>query len=110
LRRCARPRRRPGFHRSAARIDAQIVVAASLRTDAGLAHLTGSATLPAARRRGLQTALIRRRLEDAARDGCDLAFVVTAPGSKSQENLLRAGFAPLYVRAALERPVAVAQG
>lgn len=100
-----RMRRLAGFRRYAAREGGTIVAAASLRIDHGLAQLCGAATLPAVRRRGIQTALVHRRLRDAARAGCDLAVVTTAPGSKSQENLARAGFEVLYVRAIMERPV-----
>jgi ribosomal protein S18 acetylase RimI-like enzyme len=92
-----------GFHRYAAWIDGQLVGTATLRLDDGLAQLCGAATLPAWRRRGVQTALLRRRLADAAAAGCDLALMTTAPGTKSQENGLRQGFALLYVRALLVR-------
>lgn len=98
--------RAQGFHRYVARLDDRLVAAASLRIDDGLAHFTGSTTLPSARRRGLQRALVERRLADAADAGCELGFVVTAPGSTSQQNMTRAGFELLYVRAVLERPVA----
>ena len=37
------------------------------------------------------------------RQGCDLAVVTTAPGSKSQQNAQRQGFALLYARAVLVR-------
>jgi N-acetylglutamate synthase-like GNAT family acetyltransferase len=83
-----------------------IVACASLRIDGRLAQLCGTATVPAMRRRGLQTALVRHRLAAAAAAGCDLAVVTTAPGSKSQQNMARAGFELLYARAVLERPIA----
>jgi len=75
----------------------------SLRLADGIAQLCGAATLPAHRRRGVQTALLSERLEQAARAGCDLAVVTTQPGSKSQENARRRGFALLYTRAVLVR-------
>ena len=71
----------------------------------GLAQLSGASTLPAHRRRGVQSALLRARLLDAADSGCDLAVVTTEPASKSQQNVQRAGFALLYARAVLIRPV-----
>src|SRR6185503_9938207 len=89
-------RRTAGFRRYLIRHDGAIVAAASLRIDRGLANLCGTATLPHMRRRGMQTALVQRRLADALRAGCDFAIVTTAPGSKSQENLARAGFELLY--------------
>jgi GNAT superfamily N-acetyltransferase len=63
----------------------------------------GAATLPAHRRRGVQSALLAARLEAAGRLGCDVATVTTHPGSKSQENVHRQGFALLYTRAILVR-------
>lgn len=75
----------------------------SVRLADGIARLCGAATLPAHRRRGVQTALLSERLAAAARAGCDLAVVTTQPGSKSQENARRRGFALLYTRAVLVR-------
>ena len=93
----------PGVTRYLAFVDDEAVSAASIRIDGTLAQLTGAATLPAFRRRGLQTALTARRLADAATAGCDLAVVTTNPGSKSQENAQRHGFELLYSRAVLVR-------
>jgi ribosomal protein S18 acetylase RimI-like enzyme len=90
-----------GFRRYLATVNAVAVAAASLRIDGSLAQLTGAATLPGFRRRGLQTALTLHRLADARAAGCDLAVVTTAPGSKSQENAQRRGFEMLYARAIL---------
>lgn len=67
----------------------------------GVAQLSGAATLPDHRRRGVQTALLRTRLADAFHGGCDIAVVTTQPGSKSTENVQRFGFELLYVRAIL---------
>jgi GNAT superfamily N-acetyltransferase len=77
---------------------------ASIRVDESVAIFCGAATLPAHRRRGVQTALLLARLDDAGRAGCDLAVVTTQPGSKSQENVQRQGFSLLYARAVLARP------
>ena len=74
---------------------------ASFRVADGLAQLTGAATAPAHRRRGVQTALLSARLTDAAAAGCDIAVVTTQPGSKSQQNMQRQGFDLLYTRAVL---------
>ena len=90
-----------GFRRYLATVKAVAVAAASMRIDGALAQLTGAATLPSFRRRGLQTALTLHRLADARAAGCDLAVVTTAPGSKSQENAQRRGFDVLYSRAIL---------
>ena len=74
---------------------------ASLRIADGVAQLAGSATAPAHRRRGIQSALLDARLTDAAAAGCDIAVVTTQPGSKSQQNVQRRGFHLLYTRAVL---------
>jgi ribosomal protein S18 acetylase RimI-like enzyme len=74
-----------------------------VRISKGLAQMSGASTLPAHRRRGVQSTLLRARLSDAARAGCDLAITCTEPASKSQENMQRAGFELLYARAVLVR-------
>lgn len=86
-----------------ARRDDVVVGGASMRLHDGVAQLCGAATLPAHRRRGVQSALLAQRLVDAAAAGCDLAVLTTAPGSKSQENAQRRGFELLYARAVLVR-------
>lgn len=96
----------PGFQRYLLHVDGEPAGAASLRIDDGLAQLCGAATLPQFRRRGIQAALLRLRLADARQAGCDLAVVTTQPGSKSQANAMRQGFALLYTRAVLVKPLA----
>jgi GNAT superfamily N-acetyltransferase len=92
-----------GFVHFLARRAGEIAGAASLRLSAGIAQLAGAATLPAHRRRGVQTSLLSARLAHALAHGCDLAAVTTQPGSKSQENVQRQGFELLYTRAVLVR-------
>lgn len=84
--------------------EGEIAGGASARFHGGVALLCGASTLPQHRRRGVQSALLRARLLEAARSGCDLAVVTTEPGSKSQENVQRQGFTLLYARAVLVRP------
>ena len=91
----------PGFVKYLGRIGGQPVGGASMRLDEGLAQVCGAGTLPAFRGRGMQKALLARRLADAQAAGCDLAVVTTAPGSRSQENVMRRGFELLYTRAVL---------
>jgi GNAT superfamily N-acetyltransferase len=81
--------------------DGVVAGGASLRLADGVAQLTGAATAPAHRRRGVQTALLSARLADAAAAACDIAVVTTQPGSKSQQNIQRRGFDLLYTRAVL---------
>src|SRR6266581_4171703 len=90
-----------GVLRYAALRDGVIAGGASFRMAEGVAQLTGAATAPAHRRRGIQTAFMSARLADAAAAGCDVAVVTTQPGSKSQQNAQRRGFDLLYTRAIL---------
>jgi hypothetical protein len=95
----------PGFRRYSACIDGQLVGVATLRLDDGLAQFCGAATLPAFRRRGVQSAFLKRRLADAFHGGCTLALMTTPPGSKSEQNGYKHGFTLLYSRALLvKRP------
>jgi GNAT superfamily N-acetyltransferase len=80
-------------------MDDQVVGGASMGICDGIAQLLGAATRPSARRRGVQSALLAARLTAAHASGCDLAVVTTQPGTKSQQNVQRAGFTPLYARA-----------
>jgi hypothetical protein len=70
-----------------------------LRTGGGVGLLANSATVPAFRQRGCQTALIRRRLADAAEQGCELVAAQCAFGGASQRNLERAGLRIAYTKA-----------
>jgi GNAT superfamily N-acetyltransferase len=81
--------------------DGVVAGGAGMRMTEGVAQLTGAATAPAHRRRGVQTALLAARLADASRAGCDIAVVTTQPGSKSAQNVQRRGFHLLYTRAVL---------
>jgi len=84
-----------------ARLDGVIAGGAGFRMAEGVAQLAGSATAPAHRRRGVQSALLAARLADGAAAGCDIAVVTTQPASKSQQNVQRRGFDLLYTRAVL---------
>jgi len=86
------------------RRDGVVAGGGAMRVSDRVAQLCGAATLPDHRRRGVQSAALRARLLDAAAQGADVAVVTTQPGSKSQENVQRAGFVLLYARAILVRP------
>jgi hypothetical protein len=90
-----------GFVRYVAMVDGEVAAGSTMRLFEGVAQLCGATTRPRFRRRGLQTAMLHHRLREAAAAGCDLAVVTTEPGSKSQQNAQRAGFALLYSRAVL---------
>ena len=90
-----------GVARYVALRDGVVVGGAGVRIAEGVAQLTGAATAPAYRRRGVHSALLSARLADVAAAGCDVAVVTTQPGSKSQQNVQRQGFDLLYTRAVL---------
>jgi GNAT superfamily N-acetyltransferase len=91
----------PGFSAYVARVGGTAAGGGSLRIDEGIAQLCGASTLPAFRRRGIQTALTARRLRDARAAGCNLAIITAQPGSTFHFNAQRQGFALLYSRAVL---------
>jgi GNAT superfamily N-acetyltransferase len=90
-----------GTVRYAALRDGVLAGGATMRIAEGVAQLTGAATAPAHRRRGVQSALLSARLADAAAADCDVAVITTQPGSKSHQNAQRQGFDLLYARAVL---------
>ena len=65
--------------------------------------MCGAGTLTGFRGRGLQTALLRVRLQAAAAAGCEFAVVVTNGGSASQRNCERLGFRVAYSKATVIR-------
>ncbi|HVP53447.1 MAG TPA: GNAT family N-acetyltransferase [Candidatus Eisenbacteria bacterium] len=71
--------------------------------EARIAALFGTATVREFRRRGVQTALINRRLWDAAQHECEYAVVSTLPGSASQRNMERRGFRLAYTKLVMVR-------
>ncbi len=64
----------------------------------GVALLAGASTIPEARSRGAQLALLNSRLSFAAEHGCDIAMMGALPGSASQRNAERQGFRIAYTR------------
>jgi ribosomal protein S18 acetylase RimI-like enzyme len=95
-----------GFRGYVARVGGEIAGGGSLRLDGDIAQFSGAGTRPRFRRRGVQTALLRARLADAAAAGCTIGVVVTQPGSKSQQNVQREGFSLLYARQLLVKAAA----
>lgn len=82
-----------GARKLVARVDGEVVAAATLVVFDHIARLANCATLPSARGRGAQTALIRARLRWAAEAKHDLAISDARQGGGSLRNLARAGFA-----------------
>ena len=92
-----------GVHCFIAEADEQPIAAAALYLTTDVALLAGASTVPAARGRGAQGALLHARLACAAAHGIGLAMVVTQPASASQRNAERHGFRPVYSRTKWER-------
>ncbi|MFN8573783.1 MAG: GNAT family N-acetyltransferase [Gemmatimonadaceae bacterium] len=90
-----------------AELDGRPVAAGALSVREGVGLLAGASTIPEARRRGAQNALLEARLRHAAEVGCDLAMMCARPGSASQRNAERNGFRIAYTRIkwTLEHPV-----
>ena len=65
--------------------------------------LCGAGTLAAYRGRGLQTALLRARMQAAQQAGCEYAVVVTQGGTTSQRNAERLGFRVAYSKVTVIR-------
>ena len=97
----------PGFIRYLARVEGEAVGEAAMHIAGDLALIAGAGTRPRARGRGVQKTLLQRRLVDARAAGCTLAVVTTAPGTRSQDNVMRRGFELLYARAILVKPVRI---
>ena len=94
---------RDGWRCYVARVDGEAQACAATLIDDGIAEFGIAATLEAARGRGCQTALLHRRIHDAAEAGCRTLFVETGERvpdrpSASYRNILKAGFEEAYLR------------
>jgi len=87
-----------------ARLGQDAVGGGAMSIQNGVACFFGDATVLAARRRGVQLALIEARLADARRAGSDLAMACVLPGSGSHRNYEKAGFELLFMRVNLRLP------
>ena len=95
--------REAGFTTYGAWEGTQLVATASLFVHDGVGTLSGAATLPSHRGRGAQTALMVRRIRDAAARGC--RWITGETGAESAEarnpslhNMRRLGLVELYER------------
>ncbi|MGD6874180.1 GNAT family N-acetyltransferase [Sutcliffiella horikoshii] len=68
-----------------------------------VATLAASATVPEFRNKGVQTALIQKRMQQAADEGCRYLVGQAAFGSVSQKNMQRAGLKVAYTNAVWEK-------
>ncbi|MGB9402608.1 MAG: GNAT family N-acetyltransferase [Candidatus Acidiferrales bacterium] len=81
-----------------ASIDGDVAGGAALAIHEGVAGFFGASTVPAFRRRGVQTALLSVRMADAAAAGCDVAMSIAQLNSGSHRNIERQGFRVAYTR------------
>ena len=72
--------------------------AATLYVKDGIGYLADAATDPKFRRHGLQSALLRRRICDAAAADAGVVFSGATPFSTSHRNMERAGMRVHFVR------------
>jgi GNAT superfamily N-acetyltransferase len=94
---------RPSWRCYVARVEGEAQACAAMLIEDGVAEFGIAATLEEARGRGYQTALLHRRIRDAAEAGCHALFVETGERvpdrpSASYRNILRAGFEEAYLR------------
>ena len=90
----------PEIVRYVAYVDGHAAGAALSFLRDGVLGIAGTATRPAFRRRGLQSAIVARALNDA-RGKSELVMATTEPGSISQRTFERLGFQVIYTRAIL---------
>ena len=90
--------RTSGGHPFIAEIDGEAVGAAGFGIYDEVCILAGAATVPEARNRGVQNALLDARLRLARESGCSLAMICALPGSQSQKNAQKNGFNIAYTR------------
>lgn len=82
---------RPGFRCYLAWLDGAPAALGVLHIAEGVGSMANGLTAPEARGRGCHTALLQRRVHDAALAGCDLLASQCMPGAPSQHNQWRAG-------------------
>ena len=94
---------RPGWHAYVAYDGTTPAGAGALFCRGGVAWLGVAATIPAYRRRGVQGALMSRRIADAIAAGCrdivtETGEAVPGEPNSSYANMLRNGFRVVYSR------------
>ena len=92
-----------GWRCYVAKVGGEACGCAAMLVEGDLAEFGVAATLESARGRGCQTALLHRRILDAAEAGCRTLFVETGERvpdrpSASYRNILQAGFEEAYLR------------
>lgn len=87
-----------GWYHYLAMVDGTPGAAAALFVQDGVADCFVASTMPGARQRGAQTALINRRLADGLAAGCDIATAQSVVDNSSPRNFARRAFQPIYDR------------
>jgi len=87
-----------GTYCFAAVLNDEIIAGGVMNLREGVAALAGVSTVAKHRRKGAQNALFNFRINFAREHNCDIATVVTLPGSDSQRNAERNGFRVVYTR------------
>jgi ribosomal protein S18 acetylase RimI-like enzyme len=88
----------PGWSLYLARVDGRPAAAATLYVADRVGYLADATTAPAFRGRGLQAALLRRRIRDASTAGVDFVFSGAEPMGTSHRNMERAGLRMFFLR------------
>lgn len=89
----------PGWSLYLAEAEGRPAAAGTLYVRDGVGYLADATTDPALRGRGLQRALLERRIADAAAQGVDFVFSGAAPFSTSHRNMERLGLRVAFMRA-----------
>ena len=87
-----------GWSLYVARVNGKPAAAATLYLQDGVGYLADSATDPVFRGRGLQLAMLQRRMRDADAAEADLVFSGARPFSSSHRNMERAGLRLQFIR------------
>ena len=90
--------RTSGGHPFLAELDGRPIAAGGFQMYGDVCILAGASTVPDARRKGAQNALLQARLQFARDSGCRFAMMCALPGSQSQKNAQRNGFNIAYTR------------
>jgi len=75
----------------------------ALSVHENVAAMYGASTIPAFRRRGVQSAVIQSLVAEAIDARCDLVYTLTEPGSVSNRTLERQDFRLAYTRVNVRR-------
>jgi GNAT superfamily N-acetyltransferase len=101
---CRRLISRPGISSFLALVNGEPAGGGQLGVSDDAGSLFGTSVVPEFRRRGVQAALIARRLEHARDQGCKLATIGSRPGIATERNAARLGFYVAYTKVIMVMP------